>query len=542
MDRRADVLARRVGPGDIAVFDQVDLDRRTADALVAAGITAVINAAPSISGRFPNLGPEILISAGIVLIDGVGSEVLRIKEGSRLRLHDGRVYIGDTEVACGIEQTANSIADLMIEAKSGLSAQLEAFSANTIEFLRHERALIIDRVGVPDIEVPIRGRQVLVVAAGYNHIADLAALKHFIREYHPVLIGVEAAPTRCAQLGTSRTSSSATRTRCGPRRSNRPARSWFPPTRRSRPGLERIQDLGIGAVTFPAVGHQEELALLLAERARRELIVTVGMQATLDEFLDRGAADHAVDLPDPARLGGSSSTPRPPPHCTGPGSRRRRAAARPRRARRGRRGAAGRPTPAPTASRHRYDWDHLFSWLRGFSHDFVSVPLVSLAAVFLALALGVVLGTTRSPRYWRPESTDDLRRQTAIYQAERNAPERPGWVTPTGSAPAVGPRSSAARWLAKKIGALVAPDAPRPTVTRVTAQSRRPAPRSPASSSSPTTSPTQPGPTNQCAGPPGCTRPGCSCRPPSTPGTLAGGLLGSLLLIDTDTASRRPPG
>ena len=166
VDRRADVLARRVGPGDIAVFDQVDLDRRTADALVAAGITAVINAAPSISGRFPNLGPEILISAGIVLIDGVGSEVLRIKEGSRLRLHDGRVYVGDTEIACGIEQTANSIADLMIEAKSGLSAQLEAFSANTIEFLRHERALIIDRVGVPDIEVPIRGRQVLVVAAG----------------------------------------------------------------------------------------------------------------------------------------------------------------------------------------------------------------------------------------------------------------------------------------------------------------------------------------------------------------------------------------
>ncbi|MBV8710685.1 MAG: hypothetical protein JOY56_02845, partial [Solirubrobacterales bacterium] len=85
VDRRADALARRVGCGDIAVFDQVDLDRRTADALVAAGVTAVINAAPSISGRFPNLGPEILIAAGIVLIDGVGPDALRIKEGSRLR-------------------------------------------------------------------------------------------------------------------------------------------------------------------------------------------------------------------------------------------------------------------------------------------------------------------------------------------------------------------------------------------------------------------------------------------------------------------------
>ena len=114
VDRRADALARRVGRGDIAVFDQVDLDRRTADALVAAGVAAVINAAPSISGRFPNLGPEILLSAGIVLIDGVGADALRIKEGSWLRLHEGGVYIGATEIARGTEQDVNSIADLMI--------------------------------------------------------------------------------------------------------------------------------------------------------------------------------------------------------------------------------------------------------------------------------------------------------------------------------------------------------------------------------------------------------------------------------------------
>ncbi|MFZ0121213.1 MAG: putative cytokinetic ring protein SteA [Pseudonocardiaceae bacterium] len=289
VDRRADVLARRVGRDDIAVFDQVDLDRRTADALVAAGITAVINAAPSISGRFPNLGPEILISAGIVLIDGVGSEVLRIKEGSRLRLHDGGVFVGDIEVARGIEQTADSIADLMIEAKSGLSAQLEAFSANTIEFLRHERALIIDRVGVPDIEVPIRGRQVLVVAAGYNYIADLAALKHFIREYHPVLIGVEAGADALRAAGhrphliVGDPYQVQTETLKSAQEVVVPAQpDGF------APGLERIQDLGIGAVTFPAVSNPEDLALLLAEAHGAELVIAVGFQATLHEFLDRG--------------------------------------------------------------------------------------------------------------------------------------------------------------------------------------------------------------------------------------------------------------
>jgi uncharacterized membrane-anchored protein len=289
VDRRADALARRVGAGDIAVFDQVDLDRRTADALVAAGVSAVVNAAPSISGRFPNLGPEILVSAGIVLVDGVGADALRIKDGSRLRLHEGGVYVGETEVARGVEQDANSIADLMIEAKTGLSAQLEAFSANTIEFLRHERALIIDRVGVPDINVPIRGRQVLVVAAGYNYTEDLAGLKHFIREYHPVLIGVEAGADALRAAG------------------HRPHLIVGDPyqvetdTLKSAdevvvpaqpdgfaPGLERIQDLGIGAVTFPAVSNPEDLALLLAEAHGAELVIAVGFQATLHEFLDRG--------------------------------------------------------------------------------------------------------------------------------------------------------------------------------------------------------------------------------------------------------------
>ncbi len=289
VDRRADAVVRRVGPGDIAVFDQVDLDRRTADALVAAGVAGVVNAAPSISGRFPNLGPEILVAAGIVLVDGVGVEVLRIKDGARLRLHEGRLYVGETELGRGVEQTANSIADLMIEAKSGLSTQLEAFSANTIEFLRHERALIIDRVGIPDVEVPIRDRQVLVVAAGYNHTADLAALKHFIHEYQPILIGVEAGANALHAAGHRPHLIVGDPYQVDPD-TLKSADEVVVPAQPDgfAPGLERIQDLGIGAVTFPAVSNPEDLALLLAEAHGASLVITVGFQATLHEFLDRG--------------------------------------------------------------------------------------------------------------------------------------------------------------------------------------------------------------------------------------------------------------
>ncbi|MGH4024628.1 MAG: putative cytokinetic ring protein SteA [Pseudonocardiaceae bacterium] len=289
VDRRVDSLLRRVGPGDIAVLDQVDLDRKTADALVAAGVAGVVNAAPSISGRFPNLGPEILVDAGVVLVDGAGADVLRIKDGARLRLHQGGVFFRDRELARGTEQTADSVADLLIEARTGLSAQLEAFSANTIEFLRHEHSLIIDGVGVPDIDVPLRGRQVLVVAAGYDYATGLAALKRFIREHHPVLIGVEGGADALYAAGYRPQLIVGDPTRIGTETLKCGAEVVVPAYHDGyAPGLERIQDLGIGAVTFPAMGNPEDLALLLAEAHDAALVVTVGFQATLPEFLDRG--------------------------------------------------------------------------------------------------------------------------------------------------------------------------------------------------------------------------------------------------------------
>lgn len=290
VDRRSGDLLRRIGPGDIVVFDQLDLDRRTADALVAAEVAGVINASPSISGRFPNLGPEVLVSAGIPLIDGVGTAVLReIREGARLRLHEGGIYAGDKELARGAQQTPESVADQMIEAKAGMSALLEAFSANTIEFLRRERTLVLEGVGVPELFVPIKDREVLVVAPGHGHAEDLRQLKRYIREHRPVLIGVESGAETLRDAGyrpeviVGDPDSISTETlKCGaevvvPAQSDGHA-----------PGLERVQDLGIGAVTFPSTSNPEDLALLLAEAHEASLVVAIGTQATLAEFLDRG--------------------------------------------------------------------------------------------------------------------------------------------------------------------------------------------------------------------------------------------------------------
>src|SRR5437764_126507 len=164
LDRRTKTLVKRLRTGDIAVIDHVDLDRVAAEALVAARVAAVVNVAPSVSGRYPNLGPEILLAAGIPLVDDVDGDVFgRIREGDVVHLQDNLLY--DTEghvVAKGTTQTVDTVAAAMAEARAGLAVQLEAFAANTMEYLKRERELLLDGVGVPVVRTQLEGRHALV--------------------------------------------------------------------------------------------------------------------------------------------------------------------------------------------------------------------------------------------------------------------------------------------------------------------------------------------------------------------------------------------
>ncbi len=295
VDRNTRRLLKRVGPGDVVVLDEMDLDRLTADRLVEAGVVAVINTSPSISGRYPNLGPEVLVANNILLLDTVSSDAFsKIKDGVKVRIDEGVVYADkvikkEPEVLVkGIELTDSDIAERMIEARNGLADHLEAFAGNTIEFIRTESALLIDGIGVPELELAMKHRHVVVVADGPDHAEDLKRLKPFIKEYVPIMVGVgRGADTLMKQgyrpdliVGDPDEITSAT-LKCG-------AEVILPAdTDGHAKGLERIQDLGIGATTFPSSGAPADLALLLAHHHGASLIVTAGAAATLDDFFDR---------------------------------------------------------------------------------------------------------------------------------------------------------------------------------------------------------------------------------------------------------------
>lgn len=306
LDRRTKRLTGRLRPGEIAVIDHVDLDRVAADSLVASGVTAVLNAKPSISGRYPNLGPEVLIQGGVVLLDNLGEEVFAgLREGQVVSIEGDQVLLDGTAIATGTRQDAETVAKAMADARDGLSVQLEAFAANTMDYLKQERDLLLDGVGVPDVQTRIAGRHVLIVVRGYDYKEDLDVLRPYIREYKPVLIGVDGGADALVENGYTpdmiigdMDSVTDDVLRCGAE----VVVHAYPDGR--APGLERVSNLGVDALTFPAAATSEDLAMLLADEKGASLIVAVGTHANLVEFLDKGRGGMASTFLTRLKVGG----------------------------------------------------------------------------------------------------------------------------------------------------------------------------------------------------------------------------------------------
>jgi uncharacterized membrane-anchored protein len=300
VDRRLSGVLRRGHPGDIAVIDHQDLDRGSAEALIAHGFTAVVNAAPFISGRYPNLGPELLAKSGVVLIDSIGPEALAVvKDGATARLHEGTIYVGREAVATGRELSLHDVRELMDDARGGLTSQLQSFTHNTTEFLRREQDLLLHGLGVPELRTDMSGRPVVVVVRDFDHEADLRRMRRFVREQKPVLVGVDAGADALlaarmkpdlvivGEGGLARSGFVQGQAVSDKALTTAGEVVLHADTSDRLVGADRLDRLGVRPQRIAASGSTEDIALLIADNKGASLIVTVGTHATLDEFLDR---------------------------------------------------------------------------------------------------------------------------------------------------------------------------------------------------------------------------------------------------------------
>ncbi len=309
VDRRTKDLTKRMQPGEIAVINHADIDRVAAEGLIAAQVGGVLNAAVSITGRYPNGGPIRLVEAGIPLVDGIGESIMEaVTDGDVLTVESGEVRRNGGLLGSGTVQTVEMVSAAMEAARANIGDELERFAANTLEYISHEAKIMFEPLELPELHAKFKGRHAMVVVRGHDYLSDLAALKGYLREYRPVLIGVDGGADALLDHGFTPDiiigdfdSLSNDAVHCGAQLLHH-----VHPDGRA-PGRENLEALGLapgaGYEEFVAEGMSEDVAMLLAYEAGATLIVAVGTHSTMVEMLDKGRKGMASTFLTRLRLG-----------------------------------------------------------------------------------------------------------------------------------------------------------------------------------------------------------------------------------------------
>ncbi len=283
----------RLLPGEIAVIDHEDMDRLSAEGLIQRQAAAVINASRSSSGLYPNLGPLLLCSAAVPVVDDAGPEVMNISEGTELIIDGDRIFkmsgVKRVEVSRGHLLQLEEVEKTLDSAKRSIAQELERFAANTIEYINDERDVLLEAARLPDVKTDFHGRHVLIVVRGYDYKEDLRALRYYIRELKPLLVGVDGGADALIDFGLKPDmvigDMDSVSTEALLSGAELVVHAYADGV---APGLERLDALDLPSVVFEATGTSEDIAMLLAYERGAELIVAVGTHANLIEFRDKG--------------------------------------------------------------------------------------------------------------------------------------------------------------------------------------------------------------------------------------------------------------
>jgi uncharacterized membrane-anchored protein len=289
LGERTKHLVKRLRPGEVAVIDHVDIDRIAAEELIEAGVVAVLNAAPSSSGRYPNAGPLMLARAGIALVDAPDANLFELlKDGSQVRISGGGIYVGGEEVAQGRRLRVAELEREMQEHRQRIDEALGEFAENTVAHVREETDLLTGNIDFPPTRASFRDRHVLIVVRGERHRRDLKALRAYIRDVRPLIVAVDGGADGILEAGLKpdmivgdMDSASDAALRCGAEL----IVHAYPDGR--APGRERLLEAGLDHQVIPAAGTSEDVAMLMAYEKGATLIVSVGAHFNLVEFLDR---------------------------------------------------------------------------------------------------------------------------------------------------------------------------------------------------------------------------------------------------------------
>ena len=287
--RRTKLLVKKLHPGEIAVIDHLNLDRVSAEDLIAAQVAAVLNCRSSSTGAYPNMGPLLLIQAGIPLVDLPDDELFdRVRDGDPIEVRGGDVLAAGQLLVRGELQEPAAVLQATEQRRQEIGGALAAFAQNTVEHMVEEQDLLSGKIELPRFDTDFRDRPALIVVRGVDHRADLNALRPYIRDVRPVLVGVDGGGNAILDAGFQpdmivgdMDSAAEATLRCG-------AELVVHAYADGRaPGRALLEELGLPHKVVPAPGTSQDVAMLIAGEKGAQLIVSVGSQFNLVEFLDK---------------------------------------------------------------------------------------------------------------------------------------------------------------------------------------------------------------------------------------------------------------
>lgn len=289
-DRKTKNLVKRLNSGDIAVINHRDIDEIAALSLVEKKPMAVINTSESISGMYPNRGPSILVDAGITIIDIDNENSFDlIDEDSRIRIVNDEIFMNNIYIGKGKALTKEIIDSKTKAAKNNLEEVLDNFIENTLEYAKKEKNLILDNINIPGVDVDIKNKHVLVVVRGKDYKKDLFAIKTYIEEISPVLIGVDGGGDALLEFGYIPDivigDMDSVSDNCLKLCKEIVVHAY---NDGRAPGLKRIEENGLEYKLFPSPGTSEDIAMLLAYEKGADFIVAVGTHTNMIDFLEKG--------------------------------------------------------------------------------------------------------------------------------------------------------------------------------------------------------------------------------------------------------------
>jgi len=289
LGKRTKLLVRRLQPGDIAIIDHRDLDRVSGEDLLAAGVRAVVNCSPFSSGSYPNMGPLLLAQGGVPLLECDGVNLFSLlDDGDEVELRGSELLRAGQAVVTGRALSAPEILAATEALRADIGEALEAFARNTVEHMLEERELLSGKIELPRFETDLRDRPALVVVRGVGVERDLRALRPYIRDVKPVIVAVDGGADAVMDAGFKpdmivgdMDSASERALRTGAEL----VVHGYPDGR--APGRDHLRELDLPHKVVPAPGTSQDVAMLIASEKGAQLIVSVGSQFNLIEFLDK---------------------------------------------------------------------------------------------------------------------------------------------------------------------------------------------------------------------------------------------------------------